>query len=174
PPGRNGCIEGTDPVPSDYHPGNIVLPPLSLWHSAVDRFRVAVPMTDQSSPDNATVPPTGRRDEVRAVLARGRKGRAVGRWVLLAALLAAGILAWWLWQRRSVEEPAFRYQTAAARRGTLQETVTATGTLNPVDAVELGAEVTGKLVKVTVDVNDPVQEGQLLAEIDPEQLQARV
>lgn len=131
-------------------------------------------MTDQSSPDNATVPPTGRRDEVRAVLARGRKGRAVGRWVLLAALLAAGILAWWLWQRRSVEEPAFRYQTAAARRGTLQETVTATGTLNPVDAVELGAEVTGKLVKVTVDVNDPVQEGQLLAEIDPEQLQARV
>src|SRR5690606_26066735 len=114
PPGRNGCIEGTDPVASDYHPGNIVLPPLSLWHSAVDRFRVAVPMTDQSSPDNATVPPTGRRDEVRAVLARGRKGRAVGRWVLLAALLAAGILAWWLWQRRSVEEPAFRYQTAAA------------------------------------------------------------
>src|SRR5690606_16785610 len=72
------------------------------------------------------------------------------------------------------EPPAIRYQTVAVQVGQLHETVTATGTLNPVDAVELGAEVTGKLAEVTVDVNDEVKEGQLLAEIDPEQLQARV
>src|SRR5690606_33104149 len=44
---------------------------------------------------------------------------------------------------------------------------------SPVNAVELGAEVTGRLIKVSVDVNDEVQAGQVLAEIDPEQLQAR-
>jgi len=64
--------------------------------------------------------------------------------------------------------------TVAAKVGDLQETVTATGTLSPVDAVELGAEVTGRLTRVLVDVNDRVEAGQVLAEIDPEQLSARV
>lgn len=66
------------------------------------------------------------------------------------------------------------YVTSPLGKGELVQTVTAVGTLAPVDAVDLGAEVTGRLVRVLVDVNDIVRTGQIMAEIDPEQLQARV
>lgn len=115
-----------------------------------------------------------RPEDVLAVVTQGQRARKwarVGVGVLLVACLA-GAFFWW--QRRSATPPRVRYQTATVMSGELHETVTAVGTLNPVDAVELGAEVTGKLVKVNVDVNDVVQVGQVLAEIDPQQLQARL
>jgi HlyD family secretion protein len=52
--------------------------------------------------------------------------------------------------------------------------VTATGTLSAREAVEVGSEITGRVLKVNVDFNDRVTQGQVLAEIDPEQYQARV
>lgn len=119
-------------------------------------------------------PPQPRPEEVLAVVTKGQRGRKWARLGLAAlglACLAGGVL---FWQRRAAEPPSVRYQTATVTLGSLDETVTAVGTLNPVDAVELGAEVTGKLVKVNVDVNDFVEVGQVLAEIDPEQLRARV
>jgi HlyD family secretion protein len=64
--------------------------------------------------------------------------------------------------------------TGAVERGDLRETVTATGTLSPIDAVEVGAEVTGRVTKVMVDINDRVAKDQVLVEIDTEQLLARV
>lgn len=127
-----------------------------------------------AAPGPTTPSNSARREEVLAVLQEGRKSGARWRWGLAVAFAAALALGWWLWQRGSAEPPAIRYETATVQLGQLKETVTATGTLNPVDAVELGAEVTGRLIKVTVDVNDEVEEGQLLAEIDPDQLQARV
>jgi HlyD family secretion protein len=90
---------------------------------------------------------------------------------LIACLaVGAGVLAY----RRSQEPAPPSFVTTPLIRGNLTETVTAVGTLAPVDAVELGAEVTGRLTRVLVDVNDAVTEGQVLAEIDPEQLEARV
>jgi HlyD family secretion protein len=89
-------------------------------------------------------------------------------------ILLLGGVAFFFWQQRASEPVPIQWQTAPITRGTLHETVTATGTLNPVDAVELGAEVSGKVTQVNVDVNDPVKAGQVLAEIDPEQLKARV
>lgn len=117
--------------------------------------------------------PGSRQAEVLAMLERGR-GRRRGRWVALGLLLAAVVAGIVVLQRRASEPVAVRWQTVPIARGTLQETVTATGTLKPVDAVELGAEVSGKLTAVHVDVNDAVKAGQVLAEIDTEQLKARV
>ena len=51
-------------------------------------------------------------------------------------------------------------------------TVSATGTLQTLKSVEVGAEVTGRILRILVDYNDKVRQGQLLAEIDPEQLGA--
>ena len=64
------------------------------------------------------------------------------------------------------------YETARATRADVRVTVTATGTLEAITTVEVGAEVTGRLLTVLVDANDTVKKGQLLAEIDPEQLRA--
>lgn len=120
------------------------------------------------------LPSQPRAEDVLAVVTRGQRGRKWVRLGLGAVLLVSVVGGVLWWQQRSSEPPRIRYQTAAVTAGELHETVTAVGTLNPVDAVELGAEVTGRLVKVNVDVNDVVTVGQVLAEIDPEQLRARV
>lgn len=108
------------------------------------------------------------------MLQQGQRNRQVGRYVVVFALLVVAIGGYFLWQRSNAEPERQRFQSTPVSLGTLHETVTATGTLNPVDAVELGSEVTGKLVSVKVDVNDEVKVGQVLAEIDPEQLRARL
>jgi len=52
--------------------------------------------------------------------------------------------------------------------------VTATGTLKGLDSVDVGAQISGKISKLYVDFNDHVTAGQVIAEIDPVQLQSRV
>jgi len=64
--------------------------------------------------------------------------------------------------------------TAAARRGDLEDAVTATGTLQPKDFVDVGTQVSGQLKKLHVEVGAVVKAGQLLAEIDPSVYQAKV
>jgi HlyD family secretion protein len=64
--------------------------------------------------------------------------------------------------------------SAPVTRGDLEITVSATGTLHALTSVEVGAEVSGRILRVHVDYNSPVRQGQLLAEIDPEQLRAAV
>jgi len=65
------------------------------------------------------------------------------------------------------------FKTEAAKRGPLSVKVTATGTLQPVDQVDVGAEVSGRVVEVKVDFNDAVKKGDVLAQIDTTQLDAR-
>jgi len=59
-------------------------------------------------------------------------------------------------------------------RGNLEDTVTATGTLQPKDFVDVGTQVSGQLKKLLVDIGAVVKKGQLLAEIDPSVYQAKV
>jgi macrolide-specific efflux system membrane fusion protein len=63
---------------------------------------------------------------------------------------------------------------ATAERRNLEDVVTATGTLQPRDYVDVGAQVSGMLNRIHVEVGDEVREGQLLAEIDPRVLASRV
>lgn len=87
-----------------------------------------------------------------------------------AVLLIGGLLVLLL---RGGEKPV-QYETEPVRRGDLQVTITATGEVRGVNTVEVGSEVTGRLVEVLVDHNDPVEKDQLLARIDPEQYEAAV
>lgn len=66
------------------------------------------------------------------------------------------------------------YVTATVQRGNIEETVTALGNLQPRDYVDVGAQVSGQLKKLYVEIGDRVKQGQLLAEIDPRVLNARV
>ncbi|MEO1900369.1 MAG: efflux RND transporter periplasmic adaptor subunit [Alcanivorax sp.] len=85
--------------------------------------------------------------------------------VLLAALL------WWRWPAAA---GADQWRTASVERADIEDRVTALGTLEPLDYVDVGAQVSGQLEKLHVDVGDKVKEGQLLAEIDASVQQARV
>jgi HlyD family secretion protein len=69
---------------------------------------------------------------------------------------------------------ALSYNSAAVARGGLTQTVTATGTLNPVVNVTVGAQVSGRISKLNVDYNSVVASNQVIAEIDPATYQAAV
>ena len=56
-------------------------------------------------------------------------------------------------------------RTHAVGEYTVENTVTATGTIEPVETVEVGTQVSGKVEKIYVDFNDVVKKGDLLAEL---------
>ena len=66
-----------------------------------------------------------------------------------------------------------QYVTQPARRGNLVVTVSATGTLQPIKKVDVGIEVSGTIKTVAVDYNDPVTNGQLLAQLDTAKLESQ-
>ncbi len=62
------------------------------------------------------------------------------------------------------------FQTAEATTGTISNTVTATGTIQAIQTVEVGTQVSGRIKKLYVDFNSHVKKGQVLAKIDEEPL----
>ena len=67
-----------------------------------------------------------------------------------------------------------RLETAQVERGTIANSVTATGTVEPVTEVDVGTQVSGIIDKLYVDYNDVVKAGQLIAEMDKVNLQAEL
>lgn len=92
---------------------------------------------------------------------RGLPGAA--RW---GAAGVAVLVALWIAYGALFGGESVSYRTATATRGTVELTVTALGSLQPKDYVDVGAQVSGQLKIVYVDVGDDVKEGDLLAEID--------
>ncbi len=66
------------------------------------------------------------------------------------------------------------YRTTAVERGSLQATISATGTLSAVVTVQVGTQVSGTISQLTVDYNSPVKKDQLIARIDPASFEAKV
>jgi len=67
-----------------------------------------------------------------------------------------------------------RYRTEAVGRGDISQTVSATGTLNPVVLVRVGTQVSGTVSRLHADFNDRVQAGQILVELDDALFRAQV
>ncbi|MFT3703908.1 MAG: efflux RND transporter periplasmic adaptor subunit [Agriterribacter sp.] len=94
-------------------------------------------------------------------------------WIILivvAVLAAAGI---WAWKFRN-EGKIVQLQTEHPHVGTLSTSVTATGTIQPVDTVAVGTQVSGTIKSVYADFNSTVKKGQLLAQLDKSLLDAQV
>jgi len=92
--------------------------------------------------------------------------------ILVPLLLAGG---WYAWPQFFGKQDALAaYQFATVERGDIEDVVTATGTLQPRDYVDVGAQVSGQLKEIHVEVGDAVKEGELLAQIDPTVYRARV
>src|SRR5262245_45206881 len=92
---------------------------------------------------------------------------------VLAALLIGGAGAWWLLQGGE-QDRGPSYVVAAVDRGPITAEVTATGTVNPVETVQVGTYVSGPVQTVNADFNTPVKKGQLLATIDPRPFELKV
>lgn len=98
-----------------------------------------------------------------------RRGWVVALVVVAAVVLAGGA---WLWLRGG--DAAASYLTTPARRGDLTQIVTAVGTVQPTGMVEVSSEISGTVRSVTVDENDRVTKGQVLARLDTTALEAAV
>ena len=105
--------------------------------------------------------------------AASRRGRRAAGWILLLIVLGAG--AWW-YQSHARREAAAVGPEAVAKiaLGAVEDVVTAQGKLETREYVDVGAQVSGQLKKVLVEIGDVVKKGQLLAEIDPRVYEARV
>lgn len=66
------------------------------------------------------------------------------------------------------------YETTTVKRGNINTTVTATGTLEPITQVDVGTQVSGTISKIYVDYNSVVTKGMLLAELDQKLLKAEL
>lgn len=99
-----------------------------------------------------------------------KRSRSLLSAAVIALALAGG--AWWFWSARADTKPAFRTQTAAL--GSVEDTVSAVGVLQPLNYVDVGTQVSGQLKMIHVDFGQRVEQGVLLAQIDPTLYEARV
>lgn len=67
-----------------------------------------------------------------------------------------------------------RFKTEKIIKGDIVESVTASGTVNPVTSISVGTQVSGTIKNIFVDFNSAVKKGQILAEIDPSLFEAQV
>lgn len=92
--------------------------------------------------------------------------------LIILAVVIAATAGVWFFSVRMNSGPVV--QTTAVVRGDIVKTVSATGSLDAVNTVSVGAQVSGTIKKIHVNYNSVVKKGQLLAEIDPSLLQANL
>lgn len=98
----------------------------------------------------------------------GRRKRV--RWLLVAGGLVVVVLVAWVATRSAGRNAGPTYVTGKVTRGDLTVRVSATGTLQPTNEVDVGSEVSGLVETVLVDDNDRVETGQVLARLDVSKL----
>lgn len=100
--------------------------------------------------------------------------RRRSRWwfVALAVLVAAAIVASLIAVR--ARAGAVTYTSVPVTQGSLAQTVTASGTLNPQNTISVGTQVSGTIAEIDTDYNAHVRKGQVLAKLDPTSLQAQL
>lgn len=109
--------------------------------------------------------------DIEQTLGVGRAAKPWWRrwWVITLAVLTVVIIAWiMLTPPKKVE-----YVKGKAEVATIRALVTATGTLQPIDKVTVGAEVSGRIDDILVDFNHRVTKGQIIARINTDELKAR-
>ena len=95
-------------------------------------------------------------------------------WLIILGILAVAIAAICIVKATKSANKELVIRTHVVGEYTVENTVTATGTIEPVETVEVGTQVSGKVEKIYVDFNDVVKKGQLMAELDKQTLNQSV
>lgn len=98
------------------------------------------------------------------------KGRSTTIAIVVVCALGAAAGAYYYFGNEETSEVSV--ETIEVKKGSVSNSVTATGTIQPTDQVEVGTQVSGEIERVYVDYNSVVKQGQLLAELDRENLDA--
>jgi HlyD family secretion protein len=100
------------------------------------------------------------------------RGRRLRRWLFLVVLIVV-VVGFLALRKGSGGSSVVQYKTQEAKRGDLVVRVTATGTLEPTNQVEVGSEISGIVKTVDADYNDKVKVDQVLARIDTSKIEAQ-
>jgi macrolide-specific efflux system membrane fusion protein len=89
---------------------------------------------------------------------------------VIGACLIAGVALW-----KTNAKPATKYATAAVTVGDLEQTVLAVGRLHAKELVSVGAQVSGQVKRLNVELGQQVKAGDLIAEVDaqPQRIKLR-
>ena len=101
-------------------------------------------------------------------------GKRLKRWFIIALLVVATVIAAMIVWRTVDKSDKIQFKTQEVQRGNLTVIVTATGTLQPTNKVDVGSELSGIIKSVEADYNDRVKVGQVLARLDTSKLEAQV
>ena len=91
-------------------------------------------------------------------------------WLIILGIVVLAIAAIVIVKLTKSANKELVIRTHVVGEYTIENTVTATGTIEPVETVEVGTQVSGKVEKIYVDFNDVVKKGQLMAELDKQTL----
>jgi HlyD family secretion protein len=101
----------------------------------------------------------------------------VKRWIprIIVLALIAGVIAFVLVKKPWAKgEDPITFSTVTVSKGNIAAQVTANGTLSAVGTVQVGAQVSGRVVELHADFNDHVKKGQVIAKLDEQVLQAQI
>ena len=91
-------------------------------------------------------------------------------WLIILGIVVVALVAILIVRATKSANKELVVRTHVVEEYTIENTVTATGTIEPVETVEVGTQVSGKVEKIYVDFNDVVKKGQLMAELDKQTL----
>lgn len=92
---------------------------------------------------------------------------------IVAVALAVAAGAWYLVQRDAGADTG-TWRTVEVEQGDIRVAISATGTLSAISTVVVGSQISGQVTDVLVDFNDKVEQGQVIAKIDPSSYQAQI
>lgn len=96
------------------------------------------------------------------------------KWMLIIACVVVLAAIVYALMGGKKEAPVMDYETARVEKATIGNSVTATGTIEPVTKVEVGTQVSGIIDKIYVDYNSVVHKGQIIAELDKTNLMSEL
>lgn len=94
-------------------------------------------------------------------------------WIIAALVIVTGAILG-LTVFRNGKNGEVKYKTETLGLGDIEALVVTSGTLNPIEIVDVGAQVSGKIEKLFADFNSPVTKGQIVAELDQEPLKMKI
>lgn len=125
---------------------------------------------------NETGAKAGATPDLAAVLAasgkQGKRRRWRGRLLVFLVVVAAAAVAAYIYMGRGRSEVS--YATQPVKRGDLTVLVTATGSVQPTEQVDISSELSGTVRDVNVDYNSAIKSGDALAQLDTNKLEADV
>lgn len=102
---------------------------------------------------------------------------AVKRWIpriITLAIVAGAAAALWIKKPWAKGETPVTFNTVTVGKGTIAAQVTANGTLSAKGTVQVGAQVSGRVLELGADFNDKVKKGQVIAKLDESVLKAQI